>query len=191
MATKSPTQHHNFWGSFTLPANLPNSLGAPVQDAALQPGDTAYEDSTARSWTCTDATLNAAVWAPSSAGGVLVFGANDVAATATDRFLFPTYVELQAPTTVREMSATRDGVLRNLFVRCRIAGTNAGSVITYTVQINGLNSALAVPLDVSILTGSNTADLVSVAAGDRIGVIATKGVINGSPTTIIASMDYL
>jgi hypothetical protein len=68
MATKSPTQHHSYWGSFAGPGNLPNEAGAPVQDPALQEGDIAYESNMGVLYVCTDATLGAAMWAALTTG---------------------------------------------------------------------------------------------------------------------------
>jgi hypothetical protein len=68
MATKSPTRFHNSWGSFATPADLPNVLGAAVQDAALEIGDTAYSISDTTLYKCDTATLGASVWTSIGAG---------------------------------------------------------------------------------------------------------------------------
>jgi hypothetical protein len=68
MATKSPTQHHSYWGNFAGAANLPNLAASPVQDAALQTGDTAFDSIGGLLYVCTDATLGAAVWVALGAG---------------------------------------------------------------------------------------------------------------------------
>ena len=62
MATKSPTQHHNHWGSFPNPTLLPNVSGSPNQDAALEAGDTAYSTSNSTFYVCTTPTPGAGVW---------------------------------------------------------------------------------------------------------------------------------
>lgn len=67
MATKSPTQHHNYWGSFPNPALLPNVSGSPTQDSALEAGDVAYSVSDSTLYVCVTPTLAAGAW--TAAGG--------------------------------------------------------------------------------------------------------------------------
>jgi hypothetical protein len=69
MAKKSPTQHHNHWGSFPNPASLPNVSGSLTQDGALEAGDTVYSVSDSTLYVCTVPTLNAGVWGSTGGGG--------------------------------------------------------------------------------------------------------------------------
>lgn len=62
MATKSPTQFHNHWGSVADPTELPNVAGAAIQDAAVEAGDTVYSVSNTTTYTCTTPTVGAAAW---------------------------------------------------------------------------------------------------------------------------------
>ena len=78
MATKSPTPFHNHWGSFTNPAQLPNVLGSPNSDAALEVGDIAFSLSDGTLYTCTTATVGAAVWSGGASGSDSLPGISDV-----------------------------------------------------------------------------------------------------------------
>jgi hypothetical protein len=69
MATKSPRQHHNYWGTFAVVASLPNVSGAPTQDGALEVGDLAYVTGLG-TYQCDSATLGSAVWSSVAAGSV-------------------------------------------------------------------------------------------------------------------------
>lgn len=71
MATRSPTEHHPYWGSVATPALLPNILGSPTQSSTLEVGDVACVDpggGQAEMYLCVTATLGAAVWTPLSLG---------------------------------------------------------------------------------------------------------------------------
>lgn len=61
MALRSPTEFHNYWGSFALYANLPNVAGSPTQNGNLEAGDTAYVPGSGIYY-CITPTLGAAVW---------------------------------------------------------------------------------------------------------------------------------
>lgn len=53
---------HSYWGVFAGIAQLPNVLGAPIQSAKVQVGDTAYDSVTGSLQMCTTATVGAATW---------------------------------------------------------------------------------------------------------------------------------
>ena len=53
---------HFYWGVFAGVAQLPNVLGAPIQSAKVQIGDTAYDSVTESLQMCTTATVGAATW---------------------------------------------------------------------------------------------------------------------------------
>lgn len=71
MSTRSQIGQHHYWGNFLVDSQLPNVLGATVQNPALQTGDVAYVTGTPDLYVCTQATLGAAIWqvAGSSSGG--------------------------------------------------------------------------------------------------------------------------
>lgn len=53
---------HSYWGVFAGIAQLPNVLGAPIQSAKVQVGDTAYDSVTGKLQMCLTATIGAATW---------------------------------------------------------------------------------------------------------------------------------
>lgn len=62
MATRSPSNFHNFWGQYSNIASLP---GVPSAEANLQTGDTAYTTDTNTLYVCTDDTPGSVVWSES------------------------------------------------------------------------------------------------------------------------------
>jgi len=70
MATRSPTQYHNYWGAYTTEGLLPNVLGSPLQGPYLEVGDIAYVTGTQTLYVCTDATPNAAIWSSMAGTGL-------------------------------------------------------------------------------------------------------------------------
>jgi hypothetical protein len=68
MATKSPRQHHTQWPNVASAAQLPNVLGATIQDAALEVGDIAYVVGTGL-YQCDVAAVGAASWSQPGGGG--------------------------------------------------------------------------------------------------------------------------
>lgn len=59
MATRSPSDFHNFWGQYPNVASLP---GVPSAEVNLQTGDTAYATDADTLYVCTDATTGSVVW---------------------------------------------------------------------------------------------------------------------------------
>lgn len=66
MATKSPTEFHNYWGSVADPTELPNVSGATIQDSSVEVGDVCFSVSDAATYTCTTATPGSGAWVLSS-----------------------------------------------------------------------------------------------------------------------------
>lgn len=69
MALKSPRQNHGQWPNAVNPTQLPNVAGSPTQDVAVEVGDTCYSISDTTTYTCTTATVGAAVWSGGGGGG--------------------------------------------------------------------------------------------------------------------------
>jgi len=123
-------------------------------------------------------------------GGPATWGALDVAATTTTRFLWPGFVNAQAPTTTIQWRAPRAGTIRNLFLRHGTPAGN-GNAIVYTLRVNGVASALTVSLASTSANGSDTVNAVAVAAGDLLDLQVTKAAdVVTSPTNIMASLEY-
>lgn len=105
---------------------------------------------------------------------VLVWGATDVGTTPTPRFLPPGYETASiATTTVKEIAVPRPGTLRNAFLLVRSPSSNPTDM-TYTVQVNGVDTALAITIPGNVGAGSNVIDSVAVPQGARVGVKVTK-----------------
>lgn len=105
-------------------------------------------------------------------------------AASETKFLGPWTGDSAEATGFVRFRATRAGVLRNLRVE---AVTSPGANnITFTVRINGVDSALVVVLTGSTV-GSNVADAPAVAAGDLITI---KAVASAGITTTTVSVDF-
>jgi len=94
-----------------------------------------------------------------------------------------------APTVVREFRIPRAGVLRNM--RVRVGAPGAGTeTVSYTLQINGVDTALVTTMLVTAADGSNLVNAPAVAAGDRIGIKVTKsGIVAPSPGDVLCSIE--
>lgn len=121
----------------------------------------------------------------------LVFGNDSVGSDASARFLDPGYGNNStAPTVGISIIAPRGGTLRNLFVRHHSA-TSSSNTVTYTVQVNGVDTAIVATLAANVAaTVGNVINTVVVAQGDRVTVKITKsGAISGGGLKAVASME--
>jgi hypothetical protein len=80
------------------------------------------------------------------------------------------------------MIMPRRGVLRNMRVRA-VAGTGGGNN-TFTMRLNGANTALSATVANTGTTGTDN-DTVAVVAGDRISMRTTKDTVPGTAQTFI------
>ena len=133
------------------------------------------------------AELDARVFAPTG----FVFGNDNVGSDAGVRFLDPGYGNNStSPTNAISIIAPRGGKLRNLFVRHH-AATSSANTVTYTVQVNGVDTTLIVTLAANVIsTMSNVSNVIAVAQGDRITLKVTKsGPISNGTVKAVASME--
>lgn len=122
---------------------------------------------------------------------LLEWGDGNIQTTTTDRFLTPNYDSGVAPTAPIQKTMTRRGFLEQMRVKCRVANGN-GNPVVYTLQINGLDTPLAVTLNSNQQSGANTTSRVQVSAGDFITLKASKAAgIGTSPQDIIVDINYL
>ncbi len=120
----------------------------------------------------------------------ILFGANSVGTSTTDRFLYPGNAERLAQTTAVQYRATRAGTIRNLRVRHNITSTDT-DVVTYTVRKNGAAQTLLVALAGNVADGSDLVNSFTVAAGDLIDIIVTKTAnVAPSPRDVIATFEF-
>jgi hypothetical protein len=105
-----------------------------------------------------------------------------------ERFLEPQGDDGVAPLIEITMRAPRACTLRNMFVQHRVGG-GAGVMITYTLRVNLVDTALAVPMLASATQASNVADSIAVAQGDQLSIKVTKAAVVVSPTDIRIVME--
>jgi hypothetical protein len=117
---------------------------------------------------------------------VLGFGAGNVNASTTTRFLYPWYDDSLAQTTVIQYRAPRAGTLRNLRVRQNVPAGNA-NLIVYAVRVNGVVTFLLVSMASTATDGSDLVNTVAVAAGDLIDIRVTKVLATGAAVTDVAA----
>jgi hypothetical protein len=105
-----------------------------------------------------------------AAAECLIFGANGTLTTANDRWLFAGYAQANPRNSnTARMIAPRSGTLRNMYVLHNVVSPDNVN-LTYTAEVGGVGTALAVTLLASAVSGSNLVNTVAVAAGQTIGV---------------------
>lgn len=112
--------------------------------------------------------------APAIDAGTLLFGAGRIGATTTPRYLYPGYSDHTAQTTPVRFQIPRASTLRNLRVTHSNPGGN-GSLITYTLRVNGVLTGLSVTLASTSASGIDLVTSVSVLPGDLLDILVTKG----------------
>lgn len=134
-----------------------------------------------------------------SAPSTLLWGNRILDNTLDQQFLHPGYgdgvADAEAPGTV--LPAGADGldfrlpassVLRNMRVHVRDPG-QGDVTIEYRLYVDGVATALVVPLSNIALDGADLVNAVPVAAGQRVGVRATlDGLFITSQTRILVSV---
>ena len=119
----------------------------------------------------------------------LLFGADNVTATVTTRYLPAGYALGSAPSNMLEYVVPIPMVLRNLRVRHNNPQGN-GEAIVYTLLVDGIATALFASLASTDTDGSNLVNSVAVAAGQRIAIEVTKALgVGTSPMEITASLE--
>ena len=196
LATPPLGRTHHFWGQFADAASLPNVAGSPTQSPpiggvnVLQAGDVAWSIADTCLYTCITPTTGVAVWRclattdQLTGGGQLSWGNETIASSTTPRYLEPWFSGGLAPTTPIQFEVTRAGTLRSMYVRHNNPG-GSGAVITYTLRVNGIATALTVALASTSATGSDLANSVVVAAGDTVDIEVTKAATAGGGSRIV------
>ncbi len=124
---------------------------------------------------------------------VLTFGAEEIGATTTTKYLYPNFSKEIASTSRRAWPCPREGFLTNLHIYHEIPAGNDNSIV-YTVRVNAVSSALAVTLGSNTSQGANVlvTNFVPVSQGDLIDIQVTKAADVGvTPTTVIATMELV
>lgn len=119
-----------------------------------------------------------------------LFGANNVASSTTDRYLYPSYNDQQAQTTPIQYRVPRNGTFQGMRVRHNDPRGN-GNAIVYTLRVNGTPTTLTVSLASNAADGSDLVNSVVVSAGDLIDIEVTKASgVGTSPRDVIASLEF-
>lgn len=122
-------------------------------------------------------------------GHTLLFGADLIGTTTTNRYLYAGNTERLAEIVPSQLRFTRGAEVRNLFVQHNIPAGNGG-VVTYTVRVNGVATGIAVALPSTSTFGSDLSNSVNVAAGDVIDIQITKAAnIGASPRNVVATIE--
>ena len=125
---------------------------------------------------------NALASVGSDGSAVLYWGNNSIANSTASRVLDPGYGDRIAPlalsAALMDLRVTRPGTLRNLYIEHNNPG-GTGAVITYTVFVNGIATAITVGVASTTAGGADTVNSVVVAAGDRVRIVVTKIAVAG------------
>lgn len=148
------------------------------------------EDNTQWTWDDDDQTWRLTGSAVNSTAP-LTWGAGDAGTTTSDRYLFPGYDDDLAELTEIGWPILRNGILSRLRVRHNVVGAPA-TLLTYTLMVNGVATALAVSLAANASDASNLATSVVVSAGDRVSVRVSKAavLVGAKPADLIAALEY-
>lgn len=113
---------------------------------------------------------------PAGGGGSAIIhrGASSVSNTTAARFLYPGYAAFGVTAFEIEMRVPRGGTIRNLYFKSRTNSFPAGTTVTVTLRKNGVDPALAVTVGGGVTEGEDTADTVTVAAGDKLSLKIQK-----------------
>lgn len=163
------------------------------EDAGYSAGSFWVNTVTRRSFQLINAAASAAIWR-SAAGNspILAWGNRAVGGTTTTRYMDP-WGDLGdvAPTngtTNARIVATRNGTIRNLYVRQGNPDGN-GNDITYTVRVNGAPTAVTVTMASTDSQASDTTNSVAVSEGDNIDIEVTKAAsVGNSPDAVTAQV---
>ena len=123
---------------------------------------------------------------------ILHFGASNSGVTTTKRYLFPGGADAVALTSnVLRIRAPRTGTLRRMYVRHNVPAAAAVN-ITYTLELDGVATALAVTLAANVASGSDTVNSVAVAADQDIAIAFTKaGAVAGGVDYPQVTLEYV
>lgn len=122
----------------------------------------------------------------------LHFGAVTVGLSVADRWMRDNMSHAAISTDLQRQIVTRAGTLSGFFVRQQTAGSADGGDNTYTVEVNGVSTAIVVVLaNDSTALGSDVVNEVVVSAGDEIGVlIERENVATTTQGSVTASVGF-
>lgn len=120
---------------------------------------------------------------------MLHWGNADVGTTASPRFLHPGYEQVTATTLDVTYEITQDCILDRMRIRARAGGTTGAQTITYTLRVDGLDTALLVSMPATSQSAQDLVHEAIVPAGSQIAIRVTKpGGISTSPADIMCTV---
>jgi hypothetical protein len=125
------------------------------------------------------------------AASQIIFGSGFTNITTTKVWLQPgNGPDAPLITDTHRVIAPRSGTLRNMYVKHNVPGPDATN-LTYTVEINGAGTLLAVTLAASAASGSNLVNSAAVLQGQEIAVSLTKAAgLTQEVLRPVISMEY-
>lgn len=125
-----------------------------------------------------------------AAPDTLLWGADNVTASTTTRYLYPGFDDSTAQTSTVQIRVPRAGTIRKLRARHE-TGAGNGNAIVYTLRKNGVATALTASLASTANDASDLTNSATVAAGDLIDIEVTKAVAVGtSPSDITVTAEF-
>ena len=106
-------------------------------------------------------------------GAPIVFGTGDTGTSGAAGYLAPGWIAALSATEL-QMTLTRPGTLRSLYIAVAVAGTGAATN-TYTVRKNGVDTTITTTIaNTSAGAASDVTHSVTVVAGDLLSVSCAK-----------------
>lgn len=127
----------------------------------------------------------------SSGTSVLTWGAGDVSTTTTERFLFPGSSDSLAKVIPMSFNVPKNGSMRYMHVRHNTLSADTID-FTYTLRVNGVDTALAVVLSADAQFNYDSSTSVVVSMGDQIDIVVTKAsaIATSKPYDITVAIEF-
>lgn len=131
------------------------------------------------------------VWANKEyAHGLLVFGIGTCPANTASNFLLPGYDPGTADTDEVFIPMPEAVVLTGFFAYAA-GGAPVGDDTTFTVRVNGSDTALTAPMAAGTTTANIASGSVNVPLGDRVSIKAVSGAgISAGPKRVVLALRY-
>lgn len=119
---------------------------------------------------------------------ILVWGALFSSGNTTQEYLFPGGPSETTDSTQRRVYIPTAGVVRNLYVWSNTAYSGGSAGVDYTINKNGVATAVTCNQAIAATTGSDITHSFSVAAGDYLSVGKKGGTgVSGGAQSVVAS----
>lgn len=172
-------------GGLTVDPTVGAGVAAEIGSFLARRGTTQW-------WMKTGAAATAWTLASTGGGAVMFWGNDDIGAAADVRYLTPGHAATAIGSDIRQTPMPCAGVLRNLFVRHNAAAGD-GDPVVYTVQVNGIDTALTCSVVSNAITqSSDTVNTVAIAQGDRVTIKLSKALsITNGAIQVCASLELI